>query len=126
MLALLLALSAWADEATLPTVDALMAMSSTQERVEALGKVSASATPDADVRAKATTAIEVLQKLDTAGRTDPAVVRGFLVAALSDEAERREDAIEVAAYGLPPGPRPPPTVTQGFVVGPAPEETKPR
>ena len=76
---------------------------------------------------KATTAIEVLQKLDGAGRTDPEVVRGFLVAAMSDEAERREDAVEVAEYGLPPGPRPPPVVIYSAVVGPSkPAETPPR
>ena len=97
-----------------------MALPSTSDRVVVLRTVVSDATSDDDTRTKASTAITVLEKLQAAGRTDPTVVRGFLVAAFSDEAERREDAVEVAAYGLPPGPRPPPTVPQGGVVGPQP------
>jgi hypothetical protein len=116
MLVLLLTLAGWAADVSLPTVDALMAMPSTPERVASLRAVLDGGTTDGETLAKAATAIQVLEKLDAAGRTDPAVVRGFLEAALSDEAERRDDAVEVAATGLPPGPRPPVEMATASVV----------
>jgi hypothetical protein len=121
VLAVFLCVVAWATGVPLPTVDELMALPSTADRVAALTAVLQSGTVDGETLSKAASAIQVLEKLDAAGRSDPAVVSGFLEAALSDEPERRTDAVDVAATGLPPGPRPPPVGRMGGVVGSAPE-----
>lgn len=75
------------------------------------------ATAPADV-ARAGSVLGVLSALADAGRTDPAVVRGFVEAACSTDPVVRESAVAAAARGdLPP------SATSVVVAGPAPAPT---
>ncbi|MEM6927280.1 MAG: hypothetical protein AAF602_10140 [Myxococcota bacterium] len=100
---LLVLLASLAVANPLPTVDALLAMPDASARISALRSVSVSDTSDAETIARAAAAVDVVKTLDAASRTDAAVVRGLLEAALSTDATRRRAALDaVEAGGLPP------------------------
>src|SRR5690242_13672988 len=84
----------------LPTVDELASLPDNAARLARLAMVSGNR--DTTVRAEA--AVDVLRALDRAKRTDPALIRGFLEAALSDDGSLRDQAVAAAREGqLPPG-----------------------
>ncbi len=87
----------------LPTAEELLALPDLAARKARLIPVITG--EDYAAGAKASAVAAVLGELDRAGRTDPAVVRGFVDAAMSDDGALRDAAVQAAkSGGLPPSP----------------------
>lgn len=108
-------------ESALPTAGALLALEPAARR-QALQDLLTRPDAPYEQTVRVLAAQSVLSELDKAGRTDAAVVRGFLEAALSDDAALRDAAVAAARIGgLPPSAAPP-----VIVAAPAPPPPAPR
>lgn len=91
------------DNDALPDTDALMALPDHAARIAYVEGLSAEPGSDYATAVKRGAVLAVLTALAAEGRTDPAVVRGFLDAALSDDGSLRDAAVGQAQRGeLPP------------------------
>lgn len=95
-------------DSALPGVEELLALPDHAERIARVEALQ-DPPPDYATTVRLGALLAVLNALQAAERTDPAVVRGFLEAALSDDGSHRDAAVERAeAGGLPPSQAPAP------------------